>query len=92
MTALELWLQQATRCLSRDSAAQVRAEIHEHYQSALENATGSNAEEADHQAVTALGDARTANRQYRRVLLTSAEEKVLRESQWQARAICSTHG
>ena len=32
MTALDTWLKQTTRHLSRDSAAQVRAEIQEHYE------------------------------------------------------------
>jgi len=91
MTRLESWLQQATRHLAHDSAAQVQAEIHEHYESAREAAmnTGATADEADREAVVALGDAKTANCQYRKVLLTSAEAKVLRQSNWEARAFCS---
>ncbi len=88
---LEGWLRQATRHLSKDSASQVRAEIQEHYESAREVAlsNGAAAEEADRSAVAALGDAKTANCQYRNVLLTSAEAKLLREGQWESRAICS---
>src|SRR3984885_12471160 len=88
---LDNWLAQATRHLSKDSAAQVRAEIHEHYQSARDTAinNGATAEEADQSAVVALGDAKTANCQYRNVMLTSAEAKLLRESQWESRAVCS---
>jgi hypothetical protein len=91
MTGLDGWLVQATRRLSRDSADQVRAEIREHYELARESAVshGASADEADRTAVASLGDARTANRQYRRVLLTSGEARLLREGNWEARAICS---
>ena len=85
------WLHQATRHLSKDSAAQVRAEIQEHYESARDTAinNGATADEADRAAVAALGDAKTANCQYRNVMLTSGEAKLLRESQWESRAVCS---
>ena len=91
MTGLDGWLKQATRHLSRDSAAQVRTEIQEHYESALEAAMsgGASTEEADRLAVTALGDAKDANCKYRNVLLTSAEARMLREGNWEARAVCS---
>lgn len=91
ITQLEAWLKQATRHLSKDSAARVRAEIQEHYESACADAirSGSTAEEADRLAVAALGNARTANCQYRGVLLTSAEARMLREGNWEARAVCS---
>lgn len=91
MTRLETWLAQATRRLSRDSAARVRTEIQEHYESAREQAlsTGASADEADRLAVTALGDAKTANCQYRKVLLTAAEARVLRDARWEARVVCS---
>lgn len=91
MNGLESWLKQATRKLSAASVARVRSEIREHYESALEAAMsgGATAEEADRLAVSALGDAKAANRQYRDVLLTSAEARLLREGTWEARAICS---
>ncbi|HKS72733.1 MAG TPA: hypothetical protein VJQ82_06010 [Terriglobales bacterium] len=91
MTALDRWLEQATRSLSWDSAAQVRAEIREHYEAARDRAIheGSTADEADGLAVRDLGDAKAANCQYRKVLLTSAEARVLREGAWEAHAICS---
>jgi hypothetical protein len=91
MTRLDAWLQQATRRLAKESAAQVYTEIHEHYESAREAAmsAGASADEADQQAIAALGDARTANCEYRKVLLTSAEAKILRQGNWEARAICS---
>lgn len=91
MTRLDGWLKQATRHLSQNSAAQVRAEIQEHYESAREVAmsTGATADEADQKAVAALGDARTANCQYRKVLLTSTEARILGQGNWEARAICS---
>lgn len=94
MTQLENWLKQATRQLSSDSVARVRSEIQEHYESAREAALngGVAAEEADRMAVAALGDAKTANCQYRNVLLTSAEARLLNEGNWEARAVCSSAG
>ncbi len=91
MTGLDSWLREATRHLAADSIAQVRREIGEHYESAREAtiAGGCSAEEADRIAVRALGDPKTANCQYRQVLLTSAEARMLREGKWEARAICS---
>jgi hypothetical protein len=50
---------------------------------------GSTAAEAERLAVIALGNAKAANKQYRRVLLTSAEARVLRESNGEVRAVCS---
>ena len=90
-TTFETWLTQATRHLSRDAAAQVRSEIREHYDAARENAMerGSSSEEADRVALEALGDAKAANRQYRKVMLTSGEARLLREGNWEAGAICS---
>ena len=58
----------ATRGLSAESAAQVRAEIQQHYDSACE---------AGDDAIAALGDPRAANRAYRKVLLTEQEAKFL---------------
>ena len=91
MGELEIWLRKATRGLAADSAAQVRREIGEHYESAREAAVvgGSSAEEADRLAMRALGDARMANCQYRKVLLTSGEARLLREGKREARAVCS---
>jgi hypothetical protein len=91
MTELESWLNQATRRLARDSAAQVRTEIQQHYESARETAIsrGASVEDADASALTALGDAGAANRQYRKVLLTSGEARALRQGNCEARAICS---
>lgn len=91
MNALDSWLKEATRRLSLDSAAQVRAEIQEHFASAREAAisNGATREEADRTALTALGDAKTANWQYRHVLLTCAEARLLGEGNWEARMVCS---
>jgi len=89
--ALERWLKRATCRLSADSTARVRAEIQEHYRSACEEASAARMDRAavDRRAVAALGDARTANRQYRKVLLTVAEARLLREATWEAKAVCS---
>ncbi len=90
MTGLDIWLREATRHLSQDSAAKVRSEITGHYESAWEAAMaeGATSDEAGRRALEALGDAKIANRQYRRVLLTSAEARMLREGDWEARAVC----
>jgi hypothetical protein len=79
MTPLDNWLSAATHGLSAESTAQVRAEIREHYQSGYEAALdlGVPSPEAELTAVTALGDPISANRQYRRVLLTAREANVL---------------
>ena len=67
VTPLERWLSDATRGLSAESAALVRAEIQQHYDSARE--AGSDAADV----IAALGDPRAANRAYRKVLLTERE-------------------
>ena len=91
MNALDSWLRQATRHLAKDSVTRVRTEIQEHFESTRDAAIrgGTAPEEADRFALHALGDAKTANRQYRRVLLTSAEARMLRSGNWEARAVCS---
>ncbi|HZB87377.1 MAG TPA: hypothetical protein VE291_01855 [Terracidiphilus sp.] len=88
MTALEMWLEQATRDLSSDAAERVRAEIAEHFEAARVAAMqdGENETAAEKTALAALGDAKMANRQYRRVLLTKREAQVLRQSGWDAQA------
>jgi hypothetical protein len=91
MTGLDDWLRQATRSLSRESAAQVRIEIQDHYESARDATAqaGASAEEADRRALAALGDAKTANCQYRHVLLTAAEARILRSGNWEAGLVCA---
>src|SRR5262249_8308 len=87
---LDLWLKQATRHLSAESTAQVRREIGEHFGSAHETAiaSGASTEEADRVALRALGDAKSANREYRKVLLTSGEARALAQSKREARLVC----
>lgn len=91
MTSLDSWITQATCRLSRDSAAQVRREILEHYEQERDAAIirGASLEEADRSAVASLGSPQAANRQYRKVLLTSEEATMLRAGNREARAICS---
>jgi hypothetical protein len=72
VTTLESWLTRATRGLCDEAAAQVRAEITEHYQSAIDSGAS-----PDH-AVQALGSPREANRQYRRALFTPIEAFLFR--------------
>jgi len=90
--ALDLWLTRATRQLSADSSAQVRAEIAQHYESSREDAiaSGATSDEADRRALAALGDAKAANCQYRRVLLTRNEARLLRSSGREAQFFCAT--
>jgi len=91
MSELNLWLRRATRSLAKDSAAKVRAEILHHYEEARENAihSGSAPEEAESIALQSLGDAKTVNCQYRRVLLTASEARLLGEGNWEATAVCA---
>ena len=88
---LDNWLNQAVRHLSKESAETVRREIQEHYEATLESAlsSGIDSQQANLIAVQALGDPCVANRQYRRVLLTSSEAKVLRQSNAESQMICS---
>ena len=81
---LDCWLEQATRRLSKDSAARLRTEIQEHYQSAREAAIsgGASQGEANRMALIALGHAKTANKQYLRVLLTASESGTLSKTWW----------
>src|ERR1700759_471013 len=92
MTALDTWLARAPRQLSADSAAQVRTEIEQHYESAREDAirSGASPDEADLAAGSALGDPRAANSQYREILITHSEAKLLRSSACEARFFSST--
>ena len=91
MTELELWLQSATRHLSGEAAAKVRAEITEHFEASRDAAlaAGASAEDGARQAIAQLGDPRDANCAYRQVLLTSQEARLLRKSSWEANAVCS---
>ncbi|HWE53701.1 MAG TPA: hypothetical protein VG273_28180 [Bryobacteraceae bacterium] len=91
MNPLENWLKQATRGLSAASAAQVHAEIGEHYRSSLDAAiaAGATPENASRTALQNLGDPRAANHQYRRVLLTSAEARLLRQGNRESRFLCA---
>ena len=91
MTTLDGWLHQAVRHLSKDSANQVRREIQEHFDAAREAALGNGVDpqRAELAALQALGDPCVANRQYRKVLLTSSEAAVLRQSNAESRMICS---
>jgi len=90
-STLEAWLKQATCGLAANSLARVRTEIQQHYESAVHAnlARGATEEGADRAALASLGDASTANRQYRKVLLTASEARFLRESRWESRALCS---
>jgi HAAS domain-containing protein len=92
MTALETWLARATRQLSADSAAQVRAEIAQHFESSREDALASGVagDEADRAAIAALGDPKSANCQYREVLLTRSEARLLRSSACEAKFFSAT--
>ena len=91
MATLDSWLNQAVRGLSKASADTVRSEIREHYDAAREAApsSGIDPQEAALMAMQALGDPCAANRQYRKVLLTSSEAAVLRQSNAESRMICS---
>jgi hypothetical protein len=91
MTGLESWLKQATWHLSAESATQVRTEIQDHFETARDTAiaAGATSGEADLVALAALGDAKTANCQYRRVLLTAEEARLLRRGNHEAQFVCT---
>jgi hypothetical protein len=76
---LESWLERATRTLAPASTEKVRTEIRDHYESAFEAelARGASRENAERVAVESLGSAAAANREYRKVLLTAPEAKML---------------
>ncbi len=80
MQTLDQWLSVATRGLCDSAVERVRAEIGEHYASALESQerAGVDALDAERYALAELGDAKAANREYRRVLLTQGEDVFLR--------------
>lgn len=85
VNTLASWLDRATRGLSTESRAKVRAEIEEHYHAALEEPGAT-----EQSAMLALGDPKTANCQYRKALLTSAEARLLRESAWESTLFCNS--
>ena len=76
---LESWLERATFWLAPASAEKVREEIREHYESAFEaeRERGVSRYNAERAAVKTLGSPAVANRQYRKVLLTANEAKML---------------
>jgi len=91
MTEFEKWLMRATRCLSQESRARVRSEIKDHYEASRNDAVanGATLPEAEAIALRALGEPTEANRLYRQSLLTSSEARLLREGNWEVRAVCS---
>lgn len=91
MTQLDSWLNQAARHLSKDSAETVRREIREHFDAERERALkdGADPEQAERIALCVLGDPGIANCEYRKVLLTTSEAALLRQSNLEARMICT---
>ncbi len=75
------WIGRATRELSHESRVRVQQEIRDHYESARDNelASGTDPDVAGLFALNALGDPKAANRAYRKVHLTTADERELRE-------------
>jgi hypothetical protein len=73
------WLNAATQGLSAESRIRIEKEIRAHFESARESeiATCANPEEAGLSAIISLGDPKAANRAYRKVLLTQADERLL---------------
>ena len=89
--ALDGWVSEATRWLSKDSAAQVRSEIGEHFEESRVAAVhaGANQAEAEYAALTALGDAGKVNREYRDALMTNGDARLLREGNMEAKFFCA---
>ena len=90
-SVLQGWLQEATRCLSRDAAAKVEQEIGEHFEASRDAAVlnGATEAEAERAALAALGNAGKANRQYRDVLLTKDDAGTLRQGNREAKFFCA---
>ena len=90
MREMEKWLQAATRGLAVESAERVGNEIREHVEFASEEfvARGVAQAEANRLAVEGLGSARLANKEYRRVLLTEGDARILRRSAADAELFC----
>lgn len=81
---LDEWLAVATKKLSTESVEHVREEIEEHFISAKEEALAASVHPHDTglSALVSLGDPKAANRAYRKVLLTKAEELLLIRSRY----------
>lgn len=81
MKTFDDWLKQATRGLASESADRVRAENQQRYDSARAAAISQRADPiaAESIAISALGDANTANFRYRCALLTATEAGILRQ-------------
>ena len=81
MKTFDDWLKQATRGLASESADRVRAENQHRYDSARAAAISQHADPiaAESIAISALGDANTANFHYRCALLTATEAGILRQ-------------
>jgi hypothetical protein len=83
------WIDVAARGLAKDPRARVREETLAHYESAREEGLrqGTSEQEADAAALASLGNARTANRQYKKVHLTERESTLIRCDELLVRAI-----
>ena len=88
---LESWLDTATCGLAKESKLRVREEIESHYHSANEDAVanGVSKERAHREALVSLGDARAANKEYRKVHITAFEKRMLCEDAWIGRKVAS---
>jgi hypothetical protein len=74
------WIGRATRELSHESRIRVEQEIRDHFESARDDelVSGNSEDVAYLLALNSLGDPEAANKAYRKVHLTQAEDEVLR--------------
>jgi len=83
------WIGVAACGLSKDAWVRVREETYAHYESAREESLreGASEEHANAAALSSLGNARTANKQYKKIHLTEWENKLMRQDECSTRAL-----
>jgi len=76
---LRRWLHVATKGLCTSASERIREEVTSHYDGAMEELLGHGMSWviADEKAVKHLGDAKKANREYRKIYFTREEERLL---------------
>jgi hypothetical protein len=77
------WIGVAARGLAKDAWVRVREEIYGHYESAREESLqqGASEQRASAAALSSLGNARAANKQYKKIHLTEWENKLIRQDE-----------
>jgi hypothetical protein len=87
--SINAWIDVAACGLAKDAWVRVREETYAHYESARDESLrqGASEQHANAVALSTLGNARAANRQYKRIHLTEWESKLIRQDECAAKAI-----